>query len=145
MKILVCTDGSEHSQKVLEAASKTANGCDVAEVAVIHVYDDTPGSRLYATTKEDIVRLNKLEENLKEERKKILSNALNFFQKENIEAYAIFEKGHPSETINRIASEKEVDMIVIGSRGLGGLKKLYLGSVSSAVIQEANCNVLIVK
>lgn len=36
-------------------------------------------------------------------------------------------------------------MIVIGSRGLGGLRKLLLGSVSSAVQQEAHCSVLVVK
>jgi nucleotide-binding universal stress UspA family protein len=37
-------------------------------------------------------------------------------------------------------------MIVMGSRGLGGLKKFFLGSVSNAVVQEAeNCSVLVVK
>ena len=36
-------------------------------------------------------------------------------------------------------------MIVIGSRGMGGLKKLFLGSVSSAVVHEATASVLTVK
>ena len=38
MKILVCTDGSEESKKALEKASIIAKGCNVNEVAVIHVY-----------------------------------------------------------------------------------------------------------
>lgn len=40
MKILVCTDGSEHSQKALEKAAIIAEGCNVDEVAIIHVYDE---------------------------------------------------------------------------------------------------------
>ncbi len=47
--------------------------------------------------------------------------------------------------ITRFASEEGIDMIVMGSRGHTGLKKLLLGSVSNAVVQEASTNVLIVK
>ena len=40
MKILVCTDGSEQSQKALEKAAEIAVGCNANEVAIIHVYDE---------------------------------------------------------------------------------------------------------
>ncbi|MDO9536209.1 MAG: universal stress protein [Bacillota bacterium] len=86
-----------------------------------------------------------MEEQHKEERKKIVSEALKIFEKNNIKARTIFEEGHPSEVITRVASEGGFDMIVIGSRGQGGLKKLFLGSVSSAVVNEADTNVLTVK
>jgi len=152
MKILVCTDGSEHSQKALEEASKIASGCDVYEVAIIHVYNSTPdyaylrgGYGRGTVTKEDLKLFRKIEEQQKEERKKILSEALKIFEKNNIKARTIFEEGHPSEVIRRVASEEGFDLIVIGSRGLGGLKKIVLGSVSSAVVNEAEVNVLTVK
>ncbi len=95
MKIIVCTDGSEHSKKALGEASVIAEGCNVDEVAIMNVFE--PWS----------------------------------------DAPFPYEGTTP---------EQKFDMIVIGSRGLGGLKKLFLGSVSNAIIQEIeNCSVLVVK
>ena len=151
MKILVCTDGSKHSQKALEEASKIAGGCNADEVAIIHVYDNPStlsyfrGGEGYAVTQEDTERFRELDKQHKEERKKILTEALKTFAKNNIKASTIYKEGHPSEVITRVASEGEFDMIVIGSRGMGGLKKLFLGSVSSAVVYEATASVLTVK
>ena len=150
MKILVCTDGSKQSQKTLLEASKIAGGCNADEVAIIHVYAHNPDysflrGKEEVVTEEDIERFRELEEQHKKERKKILSEAQKFFEQKNITARTIFKEGQPSEVITRVASEEGFDLIIIGSRGLGGLKKLFLGSVSSAVVQEANCNVLTVK
>ncbi len=150
MKILVCTDGSEHSKKTLEEASKIAGGCNADEVSIIYVYNQAPdfsylrekGSSINA---EDIENFRKLEEQHKEECKNILSEALKVFEKKGLKARTIFEVGHPAETIVRVASEGEFDMIVIGNRGLGGLKRLFLGSVSNAVVHNAKPSVLTVK
>ncbi len=49
------------------------------------------------------------------------------------------------ETIINHATKENVDLIVIGTRGLGGFKKLLLGSVSSGVVTHASCPVLIVR
>ena len=53
--------------------------------------------------------------------------------------------GSTVETIVDFASRENVDLIVMGTRGLGGLKKLVLGSVSSGVVAHAHCSVLIVR
>ena len=49
------------------------------------------------------------------------------------------------ETIINHADDEHADLIVVGTRGLGGFKKLLIGSVSSGVISHANCPVLIVR
>jgi nucleotide-binding universal stress UspA family protein len=148
MKILVCTDGSEQSQKAIEKAAMIAEGCKVDEVAIIHVYDtkeDIPFTT-ESITYEQMESLRKLMEEHEKERKKILSEALKFFEGKNIKTHTILKEGHPSHTIVSVAHEEGFDMIVLGSKGLGGLQRLFLGSVSNAVIQEVkNCSVLVVK
>ena len=49
------------------------------------------------------------------------------------------------ETILEQGDKSNVDLIVIGTRGLTGFKKLLVGSVSSGVISHAHCSVLIVR
>jgi nucleotide-binding universal stress UspA family protein len=49
------------------------------------------------------------------------------------------------EEIIQFASVEKVDLIVIGTRGLGGFRKLLQGSVSSGVVAHAHCNVLVVR
>ena len=141
MKILLCTDGSKFSQKALEETVVIAKGCNVNEVAIIHVherYDPLP------TIPNESIRWIMQEH--KKEGEKILLEALKIFEGKNIKAHTILKEGRPADTIVRVAREEGFDMIVIGSRGLGGLKKLFLGSVSNAIIQEVvNCSVLVVK
>lgn len=50
-----------------------------------------------------------------------------------------------TETLVSYAERHHVNLIVMGSRGLGGFKKLLLGSVASGVLQHSKCPVLIVK
>lgn len=53
--------------------------------------------------------------------------------------------GDPSEEIIRLANIYQADLIVIGSRGLTGVKRILQGSVSSQVVEDAPCSVLVVK
>lgn len=53
--------------------------------------------------------------------------------------------GHPAAEIVRAAEEDGCDLIVLGSRGLSGIKSFLLGSVSDHVTHHAHCPVLIVK
>lgn len=153
MKILVCTDGSKYSQKALEMAAKIAQGCGSEELAVIHVYyhiHDTSlpffSDRVGSITVEQIESLNKMREEDKKERKKTLTKAAEFFRSKGLKVRKIFKEGYPSQTIVNLASQENFDLIVLGSRGLSGFKKVFLGSVSNSVIQEArNCSILIVK
>ena len=53
--------------------------------------------------------------------------------------------GDPAEEIIRLANIYHADLIAIGSRGLTGVKRILQGSVSSQVVEEATCSVLVVK
>ena len=153
MKILVCLDGSKHSQKALEMTAKIGESCKGEGVGIIYVYDRRPDNYLpfygyngVSLTKEQMSNIKKIIEKDKKEKKRILSDALKFLKERGIEAHAIFREGHPSNTIVNVAYKEGFDMIIIGSRGLSGLKKVFLGSVSNAVVQEVkDCSVLIVK
>ena len=152
MKILVCTDGSEQSQKAADKAAIIADGCNVHDLAILYVYDEKwdfsslPRGESDEITKKDMEHFFKMQEDHKEKEKKILSDALKTFENKNIPARTIFKEGHPSHTIVKVACDEDFDMIVLGSRGRSGFKKAFLGSVSSAVVQEAtNCSVLTVK
>ncbi len=147
MKILVCADGSEHSKKALEQAALIAECNNINEVAVIHVYEGGQSAAPLFVISEKQKKLMKLvAEELTEERNLIIANALQVFEKVDVKTRAIIKEGHPSHTIVKIAEKNGFDMIFIGSRGLSGLGKVFLGSVSNAVVQEArNCSVVIVK
>ncbi|MFO7952115.1 MAG: universal stress protein [Bacillota bacterium] len=150
MKMLVCVDGSEQSKRALEKAAMIAEGCGANEVAIIHVYDHSQDMTRIASYKEltveEVEKFKNMVEKHKEDQKKILEDALKFFEEKNIKARTIFREGHPAREIVSVACEEEFDLIVLGSRGLSGLQRIFLGSVSSAVIQQAkNSDVLTVK
>jgi len=54
-------------------------------------------------------------------------------------------EGTPANEIIRYADRNGIDLIAVGSRGLGGLKGLFLGSVSHKLIEDAKCPCLVVK
>jgi nucleotide-binding universal stress UspA family protein len=60
-----------------------------------------------------------------------------------LETYA--REGDPAEVIIQVANEQQADLIVVGSRGLTGIQRFLLGSVSSKVSHHAPCSVMIVR
>ena len=54
-------------------------------------------------------------------------------------------EGHAASTIIDYAANHSFDLLMIGNKGRSGLEKILMGSVSSAVVQEVNCDVLVVK
>ncbi len=149
MKILVCTDGSDNSRRVVAEAVKIASGCNVNEVSLINVYENYSYLNAWRTThggtEEFLARLKKLEEMEKRKREKILTDAGQIFMENNIKVDTIMEEGHPAETIIEVASTGGYDMVVIGCRGIGGLKSTLFGSVCNAVAQKVKANLVIVK
>ncbi len=157
MKILVCIDGSKHSEKVIQEASKIAEAMealnkDVA-VTVIHVYKRRyTKSAWYLSKSEEtsaarelIKQMEMLDDLENIERARVLEEVAAVFKKKNIEVDTMLREGHPAEKICEAASAEGFDLIVIGSRGRGARRELFLGSVSNDVVQNAKTNVFVVK
>jgi nucleotide-binding universal stress UspA family protein len=145
-KILVAIDGSEMSDKALEAALTIA-GEQKAKVTLLHVGKDIVippymiGEGAYIAKKYD----DEYNKALEKEAEELLNRAKTEAEAKNIKAETLYVKGDPAREIVDHAQENGCQLIVIGSRGLSGFKEMMLGSVSHKVSQLANCPVLIVK
>lgn len=150
MKILICTDGSEHSKKAVRFAAEMVKYSSIEEAAIIHVYESTPFLPDYWYSKypfsiDEKQSLEELDRRLKEDRKAVFAEAITLFEEKNIPLKTIFKVGHPAETIAAEAASGSYDIVVIGRRGMGSVKNLFIGSISGAVLQMVKSNVLIVK
>ena len=63
---------------------------------------------------------------------------------EDVKITPVIKEGSPAKSILDVASEEDVDLIVIGSSGKSGFDRFILGSVSEKVVHTAKCPVLIV-
>jgi nucleotide-binding universal stress UspA family protein len=134
MKILVPVDGSPASLRAVKVAIELMDGRQQAKIVLLNV-NSIPmlgllerGSAMLA-------------EWLKEEEDRLaqqaLEGAITMCQAAGISFTARIEKGTPAATIERIVYEEKIDHIIMGRRGLGGIRGLVLGSVSTQVLQLA--------
>jgi nucleotide-binding universal stress UspA family protein len=86
---------------------------------------------------------------MKEERRVDLTKALDqlapLFEARGVTVSRETPEGHPAEVLGTAGAGPDTDLVVVGARGLGGVKRLLLGSVSENVLRAARCPVLIVK
>ena len=150
MKILVCTDGSENSRKCIEFAAKMVGDCTINEVVLLYVHDSAQffpdyWQGKYPFSAEEKQSLEKIDKRVMEERKKVFAGALDYFAQSGAKVETLFKIGHPADTIAKEAESGSYDIVIIGRRGNSGVKKLFMGSVSSTVLQMVRTNILIVK
>lgn len=137
-RILVAYDGSELSKKALDTAVRLAG--EDAEVALHIVNVLEP---LILTGHEH--RIGELLQQRKTDAEKMMEQVKASLQSVANPITIHVEEGAPGERIVHTAKEQQCDLIVIGSRGLTGIKEFFLGSVSHYVAQRSACPVLIVK
>ncbi len=64
---------------------------------------------------------------------------------EGVKHEEVFEIGSPGPALLEFADDHHIDLIVMGSRGLGPIKGIFMGSVSSYLVSRAKCPVLVIK
>ena len=143
-KILVAIDGSDHADHALISAIETAAkwGAKLVILTVI-----SPLSPFVYSGEMDVDYIKKLEEELTEYHRKIIEEAAMKVKatSPNVVFSTRLEEGRPATEIVETAKEEDVDLIVMGSRGLGGVTGLLLGSTSRHVVETCTKPILIVK
>ena len=143
--IVVPVDGSENAKRALEHALSVADRNE-AQLIVVHVanivsaisnFDQTPISGGYVS--------EQIAEDMEENGKQILDDIVKEIPSGVKEVKSVLEVGSPGPALLAVAKKYDADLIVMGSRGLGPLKGLFMGSVSSYVTSHSTCPVLIVK
>ncbi len=138
-KMMVAIDQAEITNKLLDAAVEIAQNKQT-QVTLVHV------SQEYVSNGMTYVPENFLEEILNEMEKAGLEQlqlAKSKLKSAGINPETVHLKGDPAHEILNYARDTEQQLIIIGSRGLRGIKEMMLGSVSHKVSQLSHCPVLI--
>jgi nucleotide-binding universal stress UspA family protein len=149
-RILAPTDFSNFSGFALEWAAYLAQ-CMKADLVFLHVIPEEEGKIIEEITGEGaIVRISKgLREDVLKDRQKKLTDQYNMVVSREIKNVLRVEEitriGVPFLEIIKVAKEKEVDLIVMGTHGRTGLAHVLIGSVAEKVVHHAHCPVLTVK
>jgi nucleotide-binding universal stress UspA family protein len=135
-RILVAHDGSKSSDKAMKKALGIAETFN-ASVTVLSVIPE-----LYLTELMEMDR-TRIVDTLTEETKLMMDKIKSKPRK--IKLKTLIRQGNPAEEILETARKMKADVIVTGSHGRHGAQKFLLGSVSSKVVDHAECDVLVVK
>jgi nucleotide-binding universal stress UspA family protein len=136
-KILVAVDGSKTSLKALEYVVRRKRMGERIEAFILNVQPAI-------SPKVGLITRGMIKEYQDQESEKVLGNAHLTRMKRYLKADTYVETGGPAERIIDFASRTGVEEIVIGSRGLGGVKG-FIGSVANKVVQLSRVPVIVVK
>jgi nucleotide-binding universal stress UspA family protein len=148
-KILVALDGSDSSKRALHRAVVLAEkfGSKLTLLTVFHrrvllplveeggemAVDDEIHESYWGSVRELHVRIL-------EEAERLIRKS---YPKVRFEA--VLAEGRPSAEICREAQKREVDLVVVGNSGMGGIKGRLLGSTSRSVVDSCSATVMVVK
>jgi nucleotide-binding universal stress UspA family protein len=144
-RILMATDGSKIMKRLVEEVFTIAVAVK-AEVTILNVIEHNDYSYM-ARTPYTVEVKNNVDKQLKAEADRIVDEAAKPFRDKGLTVKTEVVDGElsPADVICDIASKGEYNLVAVGSRGLRGVKQLFLGSVSNKVAHLGCTNVLIVR
>ncbi|HET6382107.1 MAG TPA: universal stress protein [Armatimonadota bacterium] len=134
-KILACTDGSGYGVEAVKMAGDIASHFN-AELSVLHVFS------IPAIIDPSVLAL---EDAMGESHQAVEDQTASALGSTGVKYHFLRRDGHPVETILQVIEDEEPDLVVMGSRGLGGFRSLLVGSVSDGVLRHSHRPVLIVR
>jgi nucleotide-binding universal stress UspA family protein len=141
-RILLATDGSEGARLAADTAANLA----ASTGSELHVVCVVPGLPLYElpdypASFEEVVEAQRqmVQTVLDEEVERLEDSGA------TVAAARLETDERPDRAIVRLGEELSADLIVVGSRGLGGVRRALMGSVSDSVVHHAHCPVLVVR
>src|SRR3712207_5328772 len=138
-RILLATDGSECAERAGRVAVDLANSSG-AELDVVHAFEFVPPREFAGMA----LRLHSPSECVKQGRRVLDEQVGRIEKMGGAVDDARLLTGSPVDQILCAAEETDAGLVVVGCRGLGGVKRLLMGSVSEGVVQHARCPVLVV-
>ena len=140
-RILVPLDGSDFSSRAAKYAIKVAKMAN-AEIFFMHSVVNPP----YGDPRSGGIIISYIKEST-DLAELWYINAGNMASEQGVKftAETIFDVASAADSIVNYADDKKADLIVIGTKGRTGLKRLILGSVASGVVTHASCPVLITR
>jgi len=138
MKILLATDGSEHSGRAAKFLTNLNLSSD-DEITVLHVITEVP-------FKDDAASYYSSLKQIKQEiAPKIIGTAMNILRPLNTKITSLVIDGYPDKGIIDIAEDLNVNMIVMGAKGIKGIKAFLIGSVTRSAAINSSKPVLVIK
>ena len=133
-KILFAYDGSDESRRALRYASRLSERDNVIVLSVATKLIEAPSTTQFTEPGHGPDSVQQGLEDVRE----IMSDA-------GVDAEYISKIGNPAAEILNTAETRDVELIVVGRRGLHPVERFLLGSVADRVVQHAACDVLVVK
>lgn len=141
LKMLIAVDGSEHAQHAIDAVAALArNGCQI-EATLLNVRDSPV---IYGEV--PVMNWETIEDAQKAAQNDLLAGAETLARERGLKlGTSCRAVGFASDEIVRAARELAVDQIVMGTRGRGAVRSLFMGSVAQRVVHDAPVPVLLAK
>ena len=147
-RILVAFDGSEPSKRALDLAVKTA-AMFKGELVIVTVVPKAPfpilaeeGSSPFRAREYEVYQ-ERMQESFRSSLERAKAEVIELYP--GLRYEAVLLEGRPSSTIIEEADKRDVNLIMMGSRGLGGITGWILGSTSRKVVDQCTKPILIVK
>ena len=138
-KILIATDGSENSKNAVRSGINLAKntGAKVYAVYVIHPVSVASGRK-----GPDWVKAAK--DMMKEDGEEATGYVEKMSKEENLDVESVILEGDPRDEIIKFADKNDIDLIIMGTRGLSGIKRFMVGSVADKIVRHSEKEVLVV-
>ena len=140
MNILVAIDLSNASQKILDKAKTIAIALP-AKVCLLHVIEGEPD---FLDDEPDLQSSSDQSQQEFPQEHKSLQKEVDGLRQSGIETKGLLSQGSVVDVILQKSKQLEIDIIIVGTHGHGGVHHMIFGSVSEGVLRNTSCPVLVI-